>query len=569
MIIRSASPRRVLALLGIVSTALAFSALPSPYVLAQQQAEPAQQQASASQADSQLAPLPLSPTEKAEKDGTALRLSLKDLTKLALQNNLDIAIQDTNEQFYQQGIIKAYGPYDPAITASLGYNSDKRANTNLATASTQGTYNSSNRAQWNFGFTQNVPTGGGFQANWNTSRSDNNQAFSLFTPQYNAGLSVSFTQPLMQNFKIDQYRSQIKLVNLNLQINDSKFKQKVTETIANIQSQYWDLVAAIRDYEIKRESVRLAQVQLRDNRKKVEIGTLAPIGVTEAQATVAQREVDLISSEERIFNVENALRALVSNDRNAEIWSRVIVPTETADFKEYKVELDTAIDTALKNRPELEQFDLSLKQSDVTLKMDENMRRWKFDLTAGFGSTGVAGPQSYKAGVPSIPPELVGGMPTAYKTIFTGGFTNWSVGFNIQIPLRNRSYESQLAQDKITRRQTLMQRKSTEQTIQVDIRNAVQKLETNRKQVETAGVGRQLAQEQLDGEQKRFQAGLSQNFLVLDRQNQLAQARFTELQALINYKKSIITLQKAMYTLLESNEFEIAKGSSNNVPDLK
>jgi outer membrane protein len=567
MIIRSVSPGRALSVLGIFSIALAVSALPSRLVLAQQ-AEAAQQ-ASAAKPDEQLAPLPQSPIEKAQQDGTALTLSLQDLTKLALQNNLDIAIQDTNEQLYQQKIIQAYGPYDPKLTAGLGYNTSKSANTNVATASTQGSFNSSNRANWNFGFTQNVPTGGALSASWNSDRRDNNQAFSLFTPQFSSSLSVNFTQPLRQNFRIDQYRSQIKLVNLDLETNDSKFKQKVTETIANIQSQYWDLVAAIRDYDIKRDSVRFAQITLRDNRKKVEIGTLAPIGVTEAQASVAQREVDLISSEERIFNVENALRALISNDRNAEIWHKVIVPTETPDFREYKVDLDTAIDTALKNRPELEQLAISLKQSDISLQMSENLRKWKVDLTAGFGSAGVAGPQSFRDGSAAIPDYLVGGLGTAYKTIFTEGFTNWSVGFQVEIPLRNRNVESQLAQQKITRRQTLMQRKSTEQSIQVDIRNAVQKLETNRKQVETAKVGRQLAKEQLDGEEKRFQAGLSQNYLVLQRQNELASAQFTELQALINYKKSIITLQKAMYTLLESNEFEIAKGSSSNVPDLK
>ncbi len=566
----SAVPRRLLMMLGILGLVFAFSALPSPVASAQQAAEV--QQIASSQQDAQLAPLPLSPIEKAEKDGTALRMSLKDITKLALQNNLDIAISDTNEEFYQQRIIQAYGPYDPVLTASLGARSNKSANTNLATASSDPTHTSFNKtdyAQWNFGYQQAVTTGGTLNATWNSSRSDNNQAFSLFTPQYNAGLSVSFTQPLWRNFRLDQTRGSIMLANLDLQINDSKFKQKVVETIANIQGQYWDLVAAIRDYDIKRESVKLAQITLRDNKKKVEIGTLAPIGVTEAQATMAQREVDLISSEERILNVENGLRALISNDRNGEIWHMVVVPTESADFKEYKIDLNTAIDTALKNRPELEQVDLSLRQSDINLNMSENMRKWQFDLVGAFGSTGVAGPQSYKDGIPTTPPDLIGGVGTAYKNTFIGGFINWQVGFQVQIPLKNRNVEAQLAQYRISKRQQLMQRKGTELTVQVDIRNAVQKLETNRKQVETAKVARQLAAEQLDGEEKRFQAGLSENFRVLDRQSGLSQAQFVELQSLINYKKSIIALQRAMYTLLEDNDFEIAKSSSTNVPSLK
>jgi len=575
MTIRSAAPRRVLALLGVLSLILTISNLPSPSVLAQQ-ATSAQQAATTQQAaDAQMAPLPLSPVEKAQKDGTALPLSLKDITKLALQNNLNIAIQDTNEQLYQQRIIQAYGPYDPTLTVGLGVRSTKSPNTRQDTKSTAGNFNKTDFANWNSSITQNFKTGGGISASYNSSRNDNNQLFSLFTPQYNSSLSLNFTQPLRRDFRIDQYRGTIKLANLDIKVNDSKFKQSVAQTISTIQGQYWDLVGAIRNYEIKRKAVELAQITLRDNKKKVEIGTAAPITVTEALATMAQRQVDLISAEEIIYNSENALRALISNDRNAEIWHKVIVPTETPDFKEYKVDLDVAIDTALKNRPELEQVDLSLQGYDISQRMSENMQKWRFDLAGSFGTTGVAGPQSYTTDPLTgqqkilIDPNLVGGIGNANKLLFSGGYINWAVGFNIQIPLRNRTVDAQLAQIKIQKRQQLMTRKNTEQQIQVDIRNAVQRIETNRQQVETARLSRQLTQEQLDGEEKRFQAGLSQNFLVLSRQNDLTAAQGVELQALIAYKKSIITLQQAMYTLLEANDFEIAKTSSDNVPNLK
>ena len=146
----SALPRRAFMVLGILCLVLAVSGLPSSVASAQQAT--AVQETATAQQDSQLAPLSLSPIEKAEKDGTALRLSLKDLTKLALQNNLDIAISDTNEELYQQRIIQAYGPYDPVLTASLGARSNKSANTNLSTASTQGSYNQTEFLNWNFGF---------------------------------------------------------------------------------------------------------------------------------------------------------------------------------------------------------------------------------------------------------------------------------------------------------------------------------------------------------------------------------------------------------------------------------
>ncbi len=519
--------------------------------------------------------LPLSPIEQAEKDGIAVRLSLKDITKLALQNNLDIAISDTNEELYQQRLLGAYGPYDPAFSIGVGVQSTKQPNTNYATKSTQGSSNQTDFSYWNVRFTQNLKSGGGVVASYNSNRSDTNQAFALFSPQYNASAMVQVIQPLRRNFRIDQYRGTIKLANLDMKINDSQFRQKVTDTIANIQAQYWDLVSAIEDYDIKRESVRLAQITLWNNKKKVEFGTLAPIGITEAQADMASREVDLIVAEERIYSTENSLLALISNDLNSDVWQKVIVPTETPDFQEYKVDRRQAIETALKNRTELEQLEYKLRQSDIGLQYNRDQMKWQFDLVGSFGMVGVSGPQTYVTDPSTgqqtiaIDPSLVGGIGNAYQTLFTGGYTNWAIGFNIQIPLKNRSVESQLGQIKVQKQQLLMNRKAIEQLILVDIRNAVQHIETSRKAVETAKVARELAKQQLDGEEQRFEAGLSENFRVLDRQRGLSSAQGVELQALIAYKKSIIQLQKSMNTLLESNDFEIAKTSASNVPESK
>jgi outer membrane protein TolC len=194
--------------------------------------------------------------------------------------------------------------------------------------------------------------------------------------------------------------------------------------------------------------------------------------------------------------------------------------------------------------------------------MNQNSKKWQVDFVGSYGSMGSAGPSSNN-------PDLVGGFWHLYNVFFSKGYNTWQAGVSVQIPLRSRSLESQLAQLQVTKRQTLMKRKQTEQQIQVDVRNAVQALETSKKRVQQAGVARQLAQEQLTGEEKRFQAGLSENFRVLDRQNNLSSAQGQELQSLITYKKAIITLQKAVYTLLEGNDFEIAKTSGTTVPPLK
>jgi outer membrane protein len=572
--------RRILIASGIISLVLILTLVPSPLIFAQNAASAIQSVAKPASTED-LPPLPASPIEKAQKDSTALPISLKELTKMALQNNLDIAIQDTNEQLSQQKIFQAYGDYDPKLTGQLSLQKRKSASTSSYQFSTE-KFNISDDASWNFTFQQTVKTGGTFQVQWNSSRSESNNTSTLFNPRYGATATVQFSQPLLRNFKIDSTRKNIKMVNLDLKTSDSQFKQKVADTIANIQSKYWDLVSAIKDYDIKRESVKLAQITLRDNKKKVQVGTLAPIEVTQAEFSLAQRELSLLTSEQQILSQENSLRQLVSNDRNAEIWTKVIVPTDSPEFSEYKIDLTTAIETALKNRPELEQLDIRLQQSDLDLTMTRNNKKWQLNLTGQFGSTGTAGPQGFVKDNfgnvildnngnprPASPPALWGGLGTAYKTVFSEGYTNWQVAFQLEIPLRTRSLDSQLAQQEITKRQQLMNRRNQEQQIQVEIRNAVQQLLTNRQQVATAEVQKRLAQEQLDGEVKRFEAGLSENFRVLDQQNNLATAENSYLVNLISYKKSIITLQKAMYTLLESNQFEIAKGTSNNVPNLK
>jgi outer membrane protein len=573
----SALPRWNFAVLGILCLVLVFATI-SPVTMAQQQAAPPDQESAKPSTSGELTPLPPSPIERAQKDGNAVLLSLKDLTKLALQNNLDIAIQDTNEQMSQQKIKAVYGDYDPTLTGSVTARTSKSAITSYTSNSRSG-YNQNDNLTWNFTFAQNVKTGGKFNIQWNSSRQDNNSTYQSFNPQYGGTMNLSFTQPLLKNLKIDSTRSNIKLNNLDLKNTDSQFKQKVTDTIANIQSQYWSLVAAIRDYDIKRSSLRLAQINLRDNRKKVEVGTLAPIDVTDAEATMSSREVDLISSEETLLSQENALRALISSDRNSDIWGKVIVPTDTPEFKEYKVNPEEAITTALANRPELEQSQITVTRLEINKQVAKNNRKWQVDLVAQYGNTGTAGPQSFRVDpntgipvrdpitgdlIPNTPANFVGGIWTAYKNVFTEGFYNWQLSANLTIPLRNRNADAQIAQIDIQRRQELMRRKQTEQSIQVDVRNALQQLETRRNQVKSAEAGRRFSKERLDGEEKRFQAGLSQNYLVLQRQDEFARAEYTYLQAQINYKKSIITLQKAMYTLIESNDFEIAKGSSDS-----
>ena len=203
-------------------------------------------------------------------------------------------------------------------------------------------------------------------------------------------------------------------------------------------------------------------------------------------------------------------------------------------------------------------------------QLSRESRKWAVDLNSSFLLSGTAGqvvPGSYFE--QNVKPEMIGGLPTVYKVMFSDPGTNWSVGVNVTVPLKNRQVETQIAQQEIQKRQELMRRRQTEQTIQQDVLNALQSLESSRRQVAASEIALRQAREQLDGEEKRFEAGLSQNYRVLEVQQQLSNSEYSQLQALIRYKQAIITLQRSMYNLLEASEFSIAKGSSKNIPAFK
>jgi len=539
--------------LGLILT---ITILPFPSAMAQGTAA----------SDDGLPPLPLSPIERAQQNGTALPLSLTELTKLVLQNNLDIAIQDTNEEDRRLALQGSYGAYDPTLSASFSTGSSRTVSTSNYDTSLSSANTIRDTLNWSFnGSKAFMKTGGTLSATWSSDRTGTNSNMSAFNPSYGSSLRFQYRQSLWRNLRLDNTRNQIRLNNLNIEQNDIQFKQSVTNTIASVQQRYWDLVSAIRNYDIQRNAVKLGQINLRDQRRRLEVGTVAPIEVTTAEASVTSRELNLITAEDRILQTQNQLRQLVSSDRNSDIWKRVIVPTDLPDFREYKIDADTAVAIALQNRPEMETSRITVTRLDMQNQLSRENRKWGVDLNTSFtlsGSGGQNDSDRYK-------PNVIGGLPTIYKLLFTDPGTNWNVGLTINVPLKSRQLETQLAQQEISKRQELMRRRQQEQNIQVEVLNALQSLQSSHRQITAAEVARRVAEEQYEGELKRNEAGLSQNFRVLEVQQQLSDREYQELQALISYKQAVITLQRVMYNLLDASEFTIARGSSLNIPNLR
>jgi HAE1 family hydrophobic/amphiphilic exporter-1 len=491
--------------------------------------------------------------EQVKAGGAILELSLADAIRLSLTNNLEIEIENYNEELNKQRVFGTKGFYDPVFTATIGWNEARSPTTRLLEAGTIAVFERDGFL-FNSAFAQSIPWGGNYQIAFNNSRNLTNDTSATINPAYNAGLRFTFNQPLLRGFKQTQTERQFKLFNLDTEISDRQFQQRVSEIVEQVENQYWELAYAIENYEARRRSLELAIVQYRNNRKRVEIGVMAPIEITSSRAEVATREQEMIASRVDIINAQNQFKRLVAPDPQASLWELSMIPTERPGIKDLTITLDEAISTALKRRPELDQINLELEKNQVDRKYYQRFGKPAIDFQAVLNPIGTSGDDIRGEESP-----FNGTITTAWSQMVGFDYINWQVGVNVEIPLRNRENESQLAQLAIADRQMMSRMKDTQQLVIVDVRTAYESITTRKEGLEAAQVARELSEEQLEGENKRFEAGLSTNFEVLRYQRDLADAQVRELRAIVDYQLALTSLRTAMFTIVDENDIVTAR----------
>lgn len=487
--------------------------------------------------------------------GKVLRWTLRDAVIAALEKNVDIDIERENVRLAQFDIDGARGAYDHITTSNLSYQSLKSPNAFLFSGTAQN-FVKRDTLTYNFGIQQAVEKGGGtWDITFNNSRVGSNTQ--NFTPQYNPNLGFQYTQPLFRNLKFDNNRRQIKIAKKRLDLSDAVFRQRAINIISQVQQAYWDLALAIRDEEIQRDAVKLADTQLNNNQRQVEVGTLAPIDVVSAAAQLETRRQQVFQAMQSVAQAENSLKALTVDGPNSDLWSAQIVPVEPFEIQQVTVPLPDALKLAFDNRPELRQFSLQKEINEVDIDYFKNQLKPQIDLIGTYNMVGLGG--TPRAGVPAgqIFPEFVGSYGTSLKELFKNEFRTWSVGIQFNFPLQNRIAKANYGRAKESQRKIDLQTRAQMQTIELEVRNAVQSVETAKMRIIASRAAREYAQQQLDGESKKFSAGMSTTFLILTRQNELAQARGTEQRALADYNKAVAELQRVMSSTLTSNSIEI------------
>jgi outer membrane protein len=390
-----------------------------------------------------------------------------------------------------------------------------------------------------------LPSGGSFNITFNSNKTNTNSVFTTFNPAYTSFFSLNLTQPLLRNFKLDSSREQIRVAKKNREISDVQFRQTVINTVASTKQGYYDLIAAIDNLDAQQKSSDLAKKLLNENQIKVRVGTLAPLDVVSAQAEVASREEGVIRAEATILDAEDALKRLIFPKNDPATWDLRIIPMDRPSAEPVRVDVGTAIRNALEKRTDVVAARKNLEKADISVDFARSQALPQVDLVASYGSTGVGGTGLQRQGLGG---PVINTIPGGYGDAASDGLTfanpTWTIRLNLTYPIMNRQAAALSAQARLSKEQALISFQLLELSVAQEVRVAARAVETNSKRIETTRAARVLQEQRLDAEEKKFAAGMSTNFLVTQAQRDLADARVAEIQAIADYSKSVVTLQR-------------------------
>src|SRR5215471_2359644 len=511
-------------------------------------------------------------------------LSLRDAIALALKNNKDIEVARDNVKIAEYDLTTARGSYDPRLTAQSYFErTETPATSVLSGASRLETDDTTGTVRFE-GLSPKY--GGSYHIDFSSVRLNTNSVFNVLNPSYPTALTLSYVQPLVRGRRFDLPRRQIEVAKKNLSLTDAQFRQRAIEVITNVQRSYWDLVFALRNLQIQRDSLAEAREQLAHNRRMVAEGSLAPIDVVAAETQVANFEQAEFSAVEDVNRTENNLKNMIAENQQARLWNLSIIPSDQVDLTLPQISLPDALKLASDNRQELKQSDLAREINLLDQKLYRDQTKPEIDIVGSYGMTGNAGTQvttpnplttsndqlrarvnqlSTLSGLQPLPapptvtilPDLFGGYFQSLSNLGSNQFNNFRVGVSISLPLHNRTAEGQLGHALVEGQRIATQREQLEQLIQVEVRNALQSLSTTAARLRSAGIARSTAEQQYDSEKRKLDAGQSTVFLVLERQTALAVARGNELKAQTDLNKAIAELQRATGNALTANNVTV------------
>ena len=499
---------------------------------------------------------------QAQASPPVVDLKLDEAVQRAIERNLDLAVERLNPLTYDHTLSALYATYRPTMTSTFGNRSQVTLPNSQLTGVT--TKLDTETVTWLGGLTQNVQWGGGsFSLTFNNNRQDSSNAFAIRNPSYTSSLSASYTQPLLRGFRIDGTRTQLETTKISQTISELQLKAATTTTLASVRNAYWDLLAARQAIEAARQSLSLASKLVADNRQRVEIGTMAPIDVIQAQAEEATRRQSLVQAEATAGTAELALKRLIVSGTDDPLWSATIDPVDRPTFSAEAVDVDTVVKNAFENRIDLQQAKQQLDSNDLSIKNLNNQTLPALNLTGGYQLAGLGGPQFERDRLGgAILKTIPGGYLDALANIRGVDAPTWNLQVNLSYPLGTSSAEANLARAKLQLQQTQAQIKQVVLQIATEVTNVALQVRSNAQRVQASTAARELSEKRLEAEQSKFEVGLSTNFMVVQAQRDLFDAQISELRAILDYRKSLVDLERVQITGTGRSVTTISGGGS-------
>jgi len=488
-------------------------------------------------------------------------LSINDLINLTLENNLDIRVNRLSPIASELAIRTNYRPFEPTLTLGASVSRDtSRSRTQLTGVGSVSQLSHT----YDVGYLQTLRTGSDVAVDFTLNRTSSNNAFNTFNPSWVGQMRYSFTQRILNGFGRTVNSRGIRVAQNNKTISEVQFERMIIDLITQTERSYWDLVFTAEDLKVKQASLELAEKTLNDNQRQVDVGTLAKIDLVQAKSQVATRREELIVSNFNQIQIQDQVKKVLTRQPDPGMVFAKISPTQSAGLPD---PLDTlppgdAIRVALENRPELRQAKLQLNNADIEIQYAKNQLLPTLDVSASYTQNGVGGTETLRNGFGSTAPiisTVTGGLGDALSEILrsrTGGYT---LGFNMRIPLSNRAQQAEYSRVVVEKRTVEENIKATEQQIALEVRNALTAVEMNKSRIEAAQASRELAQEQLVAEQRKFELGASTVRFVLEEQRNLEQMQTNEIAAIVNYRKALVDYDHALGVTLKKNNVSIEK----------
>jgi outer membrane protein TolC len=490
-------------------------------------------------------------------EGEKLELSLRAYIELVMANNTDIAVTKLNIDTAKNAILRGFAPFDPLVTASFNSQRTKTPSTSaLDAASTLATLNQ----PVNFNYSQTLQNGTNYNVSFAETKFSTNSGFATLNPSYSSGLSVAITQPLIRNRGMFVNRIPIMMAQSRFKKAGFDLKTSLITLLSTAELTYWQTVQLRENLRVQESALDLADKFLKRSQRELELGAISKLDIYQPQLQFVQAQASVSQAVYLLRQQEDALRKQMGADLDPDIRKIPIVLTESvaAPLDTGKLDAEMLIEKALLMRPDLRSQMQDLDTDDLTIKQVSNALKPDLSLTGVYTSQGIGGTVFQRTNVfngvanqSTVTQILPGGFGDSLDQLFGFGFPVYGFGVRLRLPIRNRQSTADMADALVNKRRDALQIRGTEQQVRLDVLTSANLVESSKVSLDLAIKSRDFAQKRLDAENKKYELGTSQIFLVLQAQTDLINAESNVVIQSINYKRNILNMLQTTGQLLE------------------